>query len=82
MTTNRLNFNDIADRQENILQYEIAQQIINDYKYTFSENSYYWNICHQMEKMLLDSIDEQWMVIKNLEDNLKQHEEQDNADAS
>jgi hypothetical protein len=53
------------DRLELILQYNIAFEIMKQYKYTFAEQSYYWHIIRQVEKMLLDTIETQWDVINN-----------------
>jgi hypothetical protein len=53
------------DRLELIVQYNIAFEIMKLYKHTFADQSYYWHIIHQVEKMLLDSIEEQYKVISN-----------------
>jgi hypothetical protein len=64
-----MNFEEEAARLEQILQWDIAQEIISQYKYTFSEGSYYYLICRQIEKMLIDSISEQYELIKRETDN-------------
>jgi hypothetical protein len=53
-----------GSRLEQILQWDIASNIISNYKYTFKEGSYYYMICRQMEKMLIDSIFEQSDLIE------------------
>jgi hypothetical protein len=64
-----MNIEEQASRLEQILQWDIAQEIISQYKYTFAEGSYYYLICRQVEKMLIDSIFEQQELINQETDN-------------
>ena len=62
---------EIANRLETILKYDIALHIIELYKYNFTEGSYYYDICRQMEKMLIDSCTEQYDVIESMKEGNK-----------